>query len=73
MSNVWAQFAHTGNPDVNGLPTWHPYTPANGELMVFDHTCYLLNNPDRELQQIIDRHCFKQLDSFRKAQRQLAK
>ena len=66
MSNVWAQFAHTGNPNVNGLPTWHPYTPANGELMVFDHTCYLLNNPDRELQQIIDRHCFKQLDEFRK-------
>ena len=66
MSNVWAQFAHTGNPNIDGLPTWHPYTAENGELLVFDHNCYIRNNPDRDLQQLIDRHCFRQLDEFRK-------
>ena len=33
--------------------------------MVFDYDCLIRNNPDRELQQIIDRHCFRQLDEFR--------
>ena len=65
MSSVWAQFAKTGNPNVSNLPEWHPYTKANGELMVFDYKCFIRNNPDRRLEQIIDRHCFKQLDEFR--------
>ena len=70
MSSVWAQFAHTGNPNINGLPAWNPYTKENGELMVFDHRCYLRNNPDRELEEIIDRHCFRQLDEFRRGKQQ---
>ena len=37
MSSVWAHFAHDGNPNIDGLPEWHPYTRENGELMVFDH------------------------------------
>ena len=65
MSSAWAQFAHNGNPNIKGLPAWKPYTPENGELMVFDYDCLIRNNPDRELQQIIDRHCFRQLDEFR--------
>ena len=36
------------------------------ELMVFNHHCFIRNNPDRKLSEIIDRHCFKQLDEFRK-------
>ena len=70
MSSVWAQFAHNGNPNIEGLPAWNAYTPENGELMVFDHRCYTRNNPDRELERIIDRHCFRQLDKFRKTQKQ---
>lgn len=65
MSSVWAQFAHTGNPNISGLPAWQPYTAENGELMVFDHDCIIRHNPDRDLEQIIDRHCFRQLDEFR--------
>lgn len=65
MSRSWAQFAHNGNPNVEGLPQWNPYTAINGELMFFDHDCYVRNNHDRGLQEIIDRHCFKQLDEFR--------
>ena len=68
MSSVWAQFAHNGNPHINGLPEWHPYTKENGELMVFDHQCAIRNNPDRRLEEIIDKHCFQQLDDFRAKQ-----
>lgn len=68
MSKAWSNFAHTGDPNgVEGLPLWHPYTPENGELMVFDYDCHLLNNPDRHLQQIINACCFKQLDAFNAA------
>lgn len=66
MSSVWAQFAHHGNPNIDGLPAWKPYTAQNGEMMVFNYQCGIRNNPDRELEAIIDRHCFKQLDEFRK-------
>lgn len=65
MSRSWAQFAHTGNPNVEGLPEWEAYTSENGELMILDHSCYVANNHDRHLQEIINRHCFKQLDEFR--------
>ncbi len=68
MSCVWAQFARTGNPNIEGLPEWHPYTRENGELMVLDHRCYIRNNPDRKLAEIIDKHCFTQLDDFRDRQ-----
>ena len=66
MSSVWAQFAHHGNPNIDGLPAWKPYNAQNGEMMVFNYQCGIRNNPDRELEAIIDRHCFKQLDEFRK-------
>ena len=68
MSSVWAQFAHNGNPNINGLPEWHPYTKENGELMVFDYQCAIRNNPDRRLEEIVDKHCFQQLDDFRAKQ-----
>ena len=71
MSSVWAQFAKTGNPQIKSLPEWHPYTKENGELMVFNHTCQIRNNPDRRLEQIIDKHCFQQLDEFRQDQKRL--
>ena len=66
ISSVWANFAKTGDPNAAGLPLWHPYTSKNGEMMVFNHRCFIRNNPDRELESIINRHCFKQLDDFRK-------
>ena len=66
MSSAWAQFAHNGNPNIDALPAWQPYNAENGEMMVFNHDCIIRHNPDRELEQIIDRHCFRQLDEFRK-------
>lgn len=66
MSQSWANFAHTGNPNVAGLPEWHPYTEENGECFIFDRSCSVRNNFDRSLASYIDAHCFRQLDAFRK-------
>jgi para-nitrobenzyl esterase len=66
MSSAWAKFAHTGDPNINELPTWKPYTAQNGEIMIFDYNCRIRNNPDRKLEEIINRHCFKKLDEFYK-------
>ena len=68
MSRSWAQFAHNANPNVEGLPQWNPYTAENGELLFFNHECFVRSNHDRSLQEIINRHCFKQLDEFYKKQ-----
>lgn len=65
MSSSWAKFAHTGNPHVEGLPQWNPYTAENGEMMIFNHECTVKHNHDRRLNEIIDAHCFKQLEEFR--------
>jgi para-nitrobenzyl esterase len=68
MSSVWAQFAHNGNPNIEGLPAWQPYTKENGELMEFNYECAIRHNHDRRLEEIIDKHCFQQLDDFRAKQ-----
>ena len=67
MSNEWAAFAHNGNP---GIPIWHPYTKENGEVRVYGGTLpHVLNNHDRKLAELIDKHCFQQLDEFRAEQK----
>ena len=66
MSDSWSNFAHTGNPNADGLPLWKPYKADTGDMMVFDYDCKILNNPDRKLEEIIDDRCFNQLKEFRK-------
>ena len=80
MSSVWAHFAHTGNPEspeirksapfpvLRGEPAWEPYTKENGCLMEFGNPInFIRYNHDRKLEEIINRHCFKQLDEFYKS------
>ena len=66
MSRSWANFAITGDPNVEGLPAWQPYTPENGECFIFDYTCGVRRDFDRPLQGILNDCCFRQLDEFRK-------
>lgn len=66
MSNSWANFAKTGNPNTQGIPQWEPYTAQNGNMMIFDYNCKVKHNPDRKLAEIINNNCFKQLDEFHK-------
>ncbi len=73
----WANFAHDGNPNLgeerypeDWRPKWKPYTAENGELLELGGTRPTIHhNHDRQLAEIIDRHCFKQLDEFRKNER----
>lgn len=64
MSTSWSNFAHTGNPNIEGLPEWKTYNAKDGDMMVFDHKCYIRNNPDRKMEEIINDCCFKQLKEF---------
>ena len=54
MSASWANFARTGNPNVSGiLPEWSVYSRDNGETMIFDSECRIVNNHDRALMSLI--------------------
>lgn len=49
MSASWIAFFRTGNPNVEGLPEWEPYTEENGAVMFFDNTCHLEHHHDDSL------------------------
>lgn len=53
MSNAWLNFARTGNPNAEGLPTWEPYTIEKGATMYFNNTSEIKNNHDKELLEIV--------------------
>lgn len=46
MAKSFLNFVKTGNPNGGGLPSWKPYTKENGETMILDDACALVNNPD---------------------------
>ncbi|AYB33452.1 carboxylesterase/lipase family protein [Chryseolinea soli] len=48
VSQAWINFARNGNPNHKGLPTWQPYTPANGATMIFDNQCVEKYHHDKE-------------------------
>lgn len=55
MSAAWINFARNGDPNVNGvLPLWEPYSKENGETMIFDTDCKIVNHHDRALMELID-------------------
>jgi para-nitrobenzyl esterase len=48
MAKSFLSFIKTGNPNGGGLPAWKPYTKENGETMILDDMCQLVNNPDAQ-------------------------
>ncbi len=48
MAKSFLNFVKTGNPNGGGLPAWKQYSTQNGETMILDETCALVNDPDRE-------------------------
>lgn len=48
MAKSFLNFIKTGNPNGGGLPNWKPYSIENGETMILDDVCQLVNDPDRE-------------------------
>jgi para-nitrobenzyl esterase len=53
MSDTWAQFARTGNPNPEGRQAWPAFTPERGSTMIFDARSQAQNAPDREEQAAI--------------------
>jgi para-nitrobenzyl esterase len=49
MCDAWIAFAHHGDPNHPGLPTWVPYDAANRSTMVFDRPTRLVDDPEGEL------------------------
>lgn len=49
MRGVWAQFARTGNPTIEGLPEWEPYTREGGAAMILDLESHIGYHHDEEL------------------------
>jgi para-nitrobenzyl esterase len=54
MSSVWINFAKSGNPNTEGLPKWESYDSQKGATMIFNNTCEIKYNHDKELLNISD-------------------
>ena len=48
MSQAWAAFARTGNPNHDGLPAWPVYETTSRTTMIFDTPCRVEDDPRRE-------------------------
>ncbi|HWR51589.1 MAG TPA: carboxylesterase/lipase family protein [Bryobacteraceae bacterium] len=48
ISEAWIRFAHTGDPNHQGLPKWPAFHPEKQATMVFDNTCAVTYDADRE-------------------------
>jgi len=53
MSRAWAQFARTGNPNVEGLPEWPVYNDNEGAVMFLNNRSEVKLNYDKELMQFV--------------------
>jgi para-nitrobenzyl esterase len=49
MSRAWVNFAKTGNPNIDGLPSWQPYTRESGATMILDNKPVMKYHHDEEL------------------------
>ncbi len=53
MSAAWLAFAHTGNPNAEGLPKWPAYSAADRATMIFDVESRVVNDPDPEIRAVL--------------------
>jgi para-nitrobenzyl esterase len=45
MSNTWASFARSGNPNNSTIPNWPVYSVPKRETMIFNNECRAVNDP----------------------------
>jgi para-nitrobenzyl esterase len=53
VSDAWINFARHGDPNHVGLPKWPAFNAESGPVMIFDKTCEVKSDPDRELRQVV--------------------
>lgn len=47
MSSMWAAFARSGDPSIEGLPNWLPYDTQTRSTMLINENCRVVSDPDR--------------------------
>jgi para-nitrobenzyl esterase len=55
ISATWIAFARSGSPDNPAIPSWPAYTTADRATMIFDLTCGVARDPDREMRLLWNR------------------
>ena len=53
MCGYWVSFAYTGNPNAEGLPTWHSFSEADEPCMIFDTEIEERQAFDKRMQELI--------------------
>jgi para-nitrobenzyl esterase len=53
VSDAWINFARKGDPNHPGVPKWPAYSADTGPVMIFDKTCEVKDDPDRELRKVV--------------------
>lgn len=53
LSGAWVQFARSGNPNHPSLPQWPACESGDEIMMLFDETCQVKHNVDRELLELL--------------------
>lgn len=53
ISTAWINFARTGVPSADGLPTWEPYTRESGATMILDTIPALVHHHDQALMELL--------------------
>lgn len=53
MFGAVKSFAHTGNPNHDGIPHWPPVQPGVEHTMVFDRMCEVRKNYDDALMDLL--------------------
>ena len=48
ISATWIAFARNGNPDNPAIPAWPAYSTEKRPTMIFDNTCRVVHDPNRE-------------------------
>jgi para-nitrobenzyl esterase len=49
ISDAWLNFARKGDPNHPGLPAWPKFNAEQRATMIFNTTCEVKNDPDKEL------------------------
>jgi para-nitrobenzyl esterase len=55
LRDYWVQFARTGNPNVQGLPTWQPYDSATGSYLELGAEIRMATRLQQEAFVLVDR------------------
>ena len=53
ISDAWIHFARSGNPNHSGLPAWPVFTADKVPTMLFNKTCEVRNDHDRDLRKAV--------------------